>query len=50
MFHELYPLSVRQFVLNDTYQWERYIMCNDIMPLASGLNLCDFKTWELGTF
>lgn len=46
-FHELHPLSVTLFVLNDTYQWERYIVCNDIMVPACGLNLCEVKTWEL---
>lgn len=49
-FHELHPLSVKRFVLNDTYQWERYIVCNDIMVPACGLNLCVVESWELGTF
>lgn len=49
-FHELHPLSVKLFVLNDTYQWERYILCNGIMVPACGLNLCEVETWELGTF
>lgn len=45
-FHELHPLSVRLFVLNEAYQWERYIVCNDIMVPACVLNLCEVKTWE----
>ncbi len=45
-FHELHPLSVKLFVFNDTYQWERYIVCNDIMVPACGFNLCGVKTWE----
>lgn len=49
-FHALHPLSVKPFVLNDTYQWERYIVCNDIIFPACGLNLCEVTTWELGTF
>lgn len=46
-FHELHPLSVKPCVLNDTYQRERYIVCNDIMVPACFLNLCEVKT--LGT-
>lgn len=45
-FHELHPLSGKLFVFNDTYQWERYIVCNDIMVPACGFNLCGVKTWE----
>lgn len=45
-FHELHPLSVKLFVLNDAYQWERYVVCNDIMAPACGLNLCEVETWE----
>lgn len=48
--HELHPLSVKLLVLNDRYQWERCIVCNDIMAPACFLNLCEVKTWELATF
>lgn len=49
-FHELHPLSVTLFVLNDTYQWERSIVCNDIMVPACFLNLCEVKTREMAAF
>ena len=49
-FHELHPLSVKLFVMNDTYQWESYIVGNDIMDPTCALNLCEVKTWEWRTF
>lgn len=49
-FHELHPFSVKLFVLTDTYQWERYIVCNGIMVPVCVLNLYEIETWKLGTF
>lgn len=38
--------SYRLFVLKDAYQWERYIVPNDIMVAAFALNLYEVETWE----
>ena len=33
-------------MVNDAYQWERYIVPNDIMVAAFALNLNEVETWE----